>query len=574
MAIFNSSSYQPLDAHQRQIRLLTIESHELKDSGVENALDLVYPDEATDDDAYTCILHTISLDDDTEYDALSYVWGDANDRMPIIVNDQIFLATRSLYEAIKGLHRKGAIEQHIWADAICINQWDLDERGQQVSIMGDIYRNAQNVHAWLGNASPATDWALEYLNTIDADTWGKPWTTEAEDKPFYALLALADRPWFTRLWVAQEVVLARRAWIHCGAQCTDLRSVVLCYRHYLLQRLDHRSAINLHIKRLGQLHSLHGILMCQDQTQASPKEIDGVYSLFEGTLIMGVSDPRDFVYALKGLLPSDIKMIPDYEASLDEVFQNATLSFIDWTKNLIWLECSAGPVPRQQCSLPSWAVHFPVESVRPKAPWLFNACRGFEAFVLHDSTGRMLKVAGRLCDEFGVGSAVSLLNPEDASGFRAGNLKALRGMRNFARDATVDTGESLILFQERFWAALCGWVLADQNDVTGRRHYKPYDRDGLDPSALDCYVMGDFDASDQQVGRWWLHLDIMLRADTRFCITTRGRFAMTKSSMRSGDKIAVLAGSRVPFVLRPLTQDAQTVYQVVAPCYCEGEPGN
>jgi hypothetical protein len=43
-------------------------------------------------------------------------------------------------------------ERHIcwiFIDALCINQEDVQERGQQVKLMRQIYRDAEEVIAWL-----------------------------------------------------------------------------------------------------------------------------------------------------------------------------------------------------------------------------------------------------------------------------------------------------------------------------------------------------------------------------------------------------------------------------------------
>jgi hypothetical protein len=39
----------------------------------------------------------------------------------------------------------------LWADAICINQEDLQERKQQLGLMGSIFSNAKYVIAWFGS---------------------------------------------------------------------------------------------------------------------------------------------------------------------------------------------------------------------------------------------------------------------------------------------------------------------------------------------------------------------------------------------------------------------------------------
>jgi hypothetical protein len=38
----------------------------------------------------------------------------------------------------------------LWIDALCINQDDVNERTQQVRMMGDVYSSAEQVIIWLG----------------------------------------------------------------------------------------------------------------------------------------------------------------------------------------------------------------------------------------------------------------------------------------------------------------------------------------------------------------------------------------------------------------------------------------
>lgn len=48
-----------------------------------------------------------------------------------------------------------------WADSVCINQADIQERGQQVRLMKTIYRCAEIVAAWLGEAANDSEVAME-----------------------------------------------------------------------------------------------------------------------------------------------------------------------------------------------------------------------------------------------------------------------------------------------------------------------------------------------------------------------------------------------------------------------------
>ena len=45
----------------------------------------------------------------------------------------------------------------LWIDSLCINQKDIEERGQEVGIMGPIYAKAKQVLIWLGTGIEPTN---------------------------------------------------------------------------------------------------------------------------------------------------------------------------------------------------------------------------------------------------------------------------------------------------------------------------------------------------------------------------------------------------------------------------------
>jgi hypothetical protein len=97
--------------------------------------------------------------DDVDYDAVSYVWGDQRRHMNITVDEKCIGVGENLYNFLVR-YRHSAQYRVLWADSLCIHQVDATERGHQVRLMGDIYRNAITVFAWLGDRS---------LNTADFD---------------------------------------------------------------------------------------------------------------------------------------------------------------------------------------------------------------------------------------------------------------------------------------------------------------------------------------------------------------------------------------------------------------------
>lgn len=128
-----------------------------------------------DDDIYCTIYHANILEKlpQTEYTALSYVWGDAKHTKPIQLGYhqiptsgtadtwlsasapgaccyKLFQVTTNLEKALRHLrdHASGRI---LWVDAICINQSDEEEKLSQVQSMGSVYREAVEVRIWLGS---------------------------------------------------------------------------------------------------------------------------------------------------------------------------------------------------------------------------------------------------------------------------------------------------------------------------------------------------------------------------------------------------------------------------------------
>ena len=91
----------------------------------------------------------------TEYRALSYTWGRAcaaSDVRQVQIDGQPFFVRRNLFDFLAAAAAK-RLNGLIFIDAICIDQLDYADRQCQVQHMASIYRNANEVIAWLGNPS-------------------------------------------------------------------------------------------------------------------------------------------------------------------------------------------------------------------------------------------------------------------------------------------------------------------------------------------------------------------------------------------------------------------------------------
>ena len=102
-----------------------------------------------------------------KYECISYRAGDPNEIQEIEVNGYPFNAFASLGAALRKV-REPDRSRVVWADQICINQSDVEERGSQVSKMRKFYEQAECVIAWLG-ALEGGDLALRTVQNLRAE---------------------------------------------------------------------------------------------------------------------------------------------------------------------------------------------------------------------------------------------------------------------------------------------------------------------------------------------------------------------------------------------------------------------
>lgn len=155
-------------------------------------------EQRTDVDAIDRVhqLVQVSLEDAPPYEALSYAWGSLDFRPGVKIEDGYVFVTRNCFDALRHLPRtiwkenKNILSwfegqaRYIWIDAICINQEDIEERNQQVSIMSETYCKAERVLVWLERTSVDPDLSLDIragvrseafeINNVELERWKNP----------------------------------------------------------------------------------------------------------------------------------------------------------------------------------------------------------------------------------------------------------------------------------------------------------------------------------------------------------------------------------------------------------------
>ncbi|RBQ75492.1 hypothetical protein FVER14953_13753 [Fusarium verticillioides] len=184
-------------------------------------------------------LKTIKSRTSQRFWALSYVWGARENPATILLNDQPFSITRNLYNALYQYRRHvfndyGSDKAMIWVDAICINQNDQVEKSIQVPRMSEIYGQCERVLAWLGPVGsdeerhvcrlaerlkqfqppvPSVSEGLsedDRIKTFMSSGRSNENAAIEVESVRKALRFIGHRPWFRRIWILQEAVLAKK----------------------------------------------------------------------------------------------------------------------------------------------------------------------------------------------------------------------------------------------------------------------------------------------------------------------------------------------------------------------------
>ena len=228
-------------------------------------------------------LHHVPRDKAPNYVALSYEWGEDPTTISICVDNREFRIRLNLWWCLRYIARIYDYT-YLWIDAICINQDDVHERNDQVSSMGEIYRNAATVLIWLGVKEGIEMAETNLSKPVEFNVWSTDVVLKLHEQCSY----------WSRMWTIQEFLLARNVELVWG------------YSHYTWKWL-YRSGQAAQAKRFQELDGvgpLSKLLFLYQKSQCS--------------------DPRDKVFALLSLLPEYERralseFFPDYSMSIEKV---------------------------------------------------------------------------------------------------------------------------------------------------------------------------------------------------------------------------------------------------------------
>lgn len=290
--------------------------------------------------------------------------------------------TQNLHNALSVLssHHPG----RWWIDQICIDQNHVPEKNEQVLRMGDVYSGASEVFVWLGRdvldaqAAHALD-EIARLQLRDPTNSHEisEYIWKIRLTKWLSIIFFFMHSWFERVWILQEVALAKHVKFISGGTDLPLSTVEHALRNLQILYRDFSDTVNRNASvDIEKYFDFPRDLATARTSRFRPLPLDKWLSLCRGRK---AKDPRDFVFAGVSLLWEDVgPLVPertdrtddfrilstsdgpyalgtDYSKSLEDVFIAFTHSLLRGPLGINAL--SLVGIRRNLGLFPSWVVN-------------------------------------------------------------------------------------------------------------------------------------------------------------------------------------------------------------------------
>ncbi|KAI3337263.1 heterokaryon incompatibility protein-domain-containing protein [Xylariaceae sp. AK1471] len=581
------------------------------------------------EDPIRCFLSIHELATSPPFKALSYVWGDATDVTIIICNKHSKCISTSLFLALRRI-RSMQHEITLWADAICINQRNETEKGHQVDLLSSIFKQAKEVIIWLGEDRDGfADLAFQTLSELDSliqravmdvQNGGQqdlPGSSHIPHENLYvkafahvqdlALPFLAGRrkdcikalyslPYFTRVWVLQEVGLAIQPTVKWGDSKISFReiAVFIYYCAFITNfRLELGNSISDVILAapyyaLWNIWCTYGSSTWVQDTEPLRRlsvwindicDVDFVLVL-EASKRFQATNPLDHVYAFLGhplaLIPGSQEpiLLADYSLGVRELNLLVASKLARQSLNfLVHIHPTEQQLSDHQFStwIPQWNVE---HGNAPTAFWgMWDASWRKKRLMNVEVSivGKQLQVFALLLDT--INDQTEVFNDSDLTRpnhyltqFLESCWNIIPSTRSTCQRTYQDDLMTLVAVLSCHYGARPYGTLEELaiklNDI--------YLECGLSLRGRTSEISREYKPSATAPWRKTYLVRVMHHYCThrRFFITRGGYWALGPPIMRSGDICAIIFGADVPFILRPV--DGLTQYKVVGECYIYG----
>lgn len=270
-----------------------------------------------------------------QYEAISYTWGTDEPSHPIRLNGKLMILRRNIWNFLKHYQTIGTSSPTLglWIDSICINQDNVEEKNVQVKQMRQTFQQARRVLVWLGNASADNILMQHYQNHGQLNgecrlSWhdflaAKVPVDLSDSSPhvlrdsFHRVL---HNDYWRRLWIVQEIALARSAIIILGTSTIDIDDLADMAFHRLQQIFHGADEEDMFVFRPehSDIMVIEGLV--ELHRSKDTQSLSHLTLKFHEHLCR---DPRDKIYGLLGLMKEEHMFEVDYDSANEVVFAQA-----------------------------------------------------------------------------------------------------------------------------------------------------------------------------------------------------------------------------------------------------------
>jgi hypothetical protein len=497
-----------------------------------------------------------------------------------------------------------------WADQICIDQENLEERGKQVAIMGEIFRKASKVITYMGAEAPTDVEGLELARLFQhlwrqikeshmahdstaAWSFMKDQLPEHTSRCWRSMASIFYREWSTRLWMIQETTVNPNTLLVCGKHAikwtlpsaailiTSIEMFPVHLKYVLMKKTAAekfewpQSPSSTQLLILRAWFAEHG---CNSQP---------LFNLLQASRYFSCSDPRDKIYGVLGLA-SDIDLLhicPDYTKPPEEVLTDTARRIIRSNCVLDLLNHVEYP---KALNLPSWVPDWGHPRTRDLLDHRrFNNCASgnTKTTVAFDNDGSTLVLSGKILDtitycsgDLSINASLFAHRPEVIYNEYP---RMIRVFRKVSKSLGFEFRE--MNSPKELLEMLSRTIIANRRidddplnipagvdrapDVLFQNFLafcQSFCRSKSSDMAPLTQTTDDDSAAHRETIRFMEYLSIS--EGRSLCTTLNGRLGLVHKTAQVGDSIAILVGGKTPYILHPDEDD----FRLVGETYIDG----
>ncbi|KAL9617195.1 MAG: hypothetical protein Q9160_008000 [Pyrenula sp. 1 TL-2023] len=504
-------------------------------------------------------LESFSLDKPLPaYAAMSYVWApNASDERPTFGEDRVVVSP-SLWEALLCIAWR-KLYPRLWVDALCINQADNDEKASQVRIMHQVFASAECVLIWFGSIGDEEAREVDTVLQInqEASTAKSPLSQDQARQHNRAFRPILSKRWFSRAWTWQESYVARSRkffWGHFTFDEDFMDSFLSNSLRYMDDLRNDASFQDSFFRKVVPM--LTGLAPWEDLAG----KFDFAKAMKQRRAA-GCKCPSDIVYSVMNASPGAPKLPVDYvqpslttfaQAAYFNIKQTGSLGILSQAQQHLQTAVSIDAKRMEWSSwVPDWRWPYRDEEI---SSFSDNVAPGTQAKPSVTSDWRVLTLQGIFLDVLTQDINKQLPNPRSLQ-----QPKQEEIYPPTFEPTSVALASTAKLGKEPY-------IVKTVDNIS------PRDRLGM---AMMFGIPYKDQSEASKARKSQSRLDQFLKVN-KIAMTRQGYYANVPITAQEDDVIAILYGSNLPLVLRPINYterpggEDKVKYTLVGQCYVHG----